>query len=122
MDICVGLSRTGTFTKSVLQRLKASMLRADRRWEALGAAAQLPVDLSGPGRLESALVRFENAMPPPGSNEMSDLLGDRTFEDLPFSMKLYMTAVLLHEVSLTERRRETAAGRSVGGDRHGERT
>jgi hypothetical protein len=115
MDMWVGLGRAAGSFSGILKPLKASMLQAQRRWDALGDAAQLPLDPTNPDILEPALARFENAMPTPGSNEMDDLLGVQTFEDLPFSMRLYVLAVLLHEVSLEERRREAEPGRSGPG-------
>ena len=125
MHLWAGLSRTTrVFSKNVLDPLRASMRRAERRWEAqeaLGKPARLPLDPSHPTKLKPALNRFESAMPTPGSDEIDDLLGDKTFEELPFSMQLYLIAVLTHEVSLEQRRNETKASRMATRNPKGER-
>ena len=125
MHLQAGLSRmAATFSREVLDSLRASIQRAERRWDArasLGEPARLPFDPTDPSELEPALARFESAMPTPGSDEIGDQLGDQTLADLPLSQRLYLLAVLIHEISLEQRRRETEASRSTGGDRDGER-
>jgi hypothetical protein len=109
-DLLAGLSRIAELTsKPVMSLLRASTERAERRWDArnrLGKPSPLPFDPGEPGELEPALARFENAVHPPGSAEVAELLGDRTLAELPLSLRLYVLAVLLHEMSLDQRRRE----------------
>ena len=125
MDLRAGLSRMAAIvSREVLDPLRASIRRAERRWDArasLGQPARLPFDPADPSELEPALARFESAMPTPGSDEIDDQLGDQTLADLPLSQRLYLPAVLIHEMSLEQRRRETEASRSTSGDRDGER-
>ena len=89
--------------------------------ERAGESARLPFDPTDPSELKPALARFENAMPTPGSNEIDGMLGDQNFADLPGSLRLYLLAVLMHEASSIERRRETEASPRTRGDRNGER-
>src|SRR5215207_4000140 len=124
LDFSTGLSRmTANLSREVLAPLMASVRRAERRWDAravLGQPAPLPFDPNDPSELEPALARFEAAMPTPGSDEIDDLLGDKMVEDLPPSVRLYLIAVLIHEMSLDMRRREIGGNRSRG-NRDGER-
>jgi len=121
MDVYEGLRRIPRMLREVLDPLGASIQKAERRWNALGESARLPFDPTDPSELKPALARFEHAMPTPGSNEIDDMLGDQTLADLPGSLRLYLLAVLIHEASLIERRRETEASLRTRGDRNGER-
>ena len=122
VDLYEGLRRMSRMlSREVLDPLSASIQKAERRWNALGKSARLPFDPTDPSELKPALARFENAMPTPGSNEIDGMLGDQTLADLPGSLRLYLLAVLMHEASLIERRRETEASPRTRGDRNGER-
>jgi hypothetical protein len=48
-------------------------------------------------------------------------LAGKTLAELPLSLRLYIMAVLIHEVSLDQRRREVEASQSPKGDIEGER-
>jgi hypothetical protein len=109
-DLVAGLGHITELTsKPVVSLLRASIERAERRWRAratLGKPSPLPFDPSEPSELQPALARFENAVHPPGSAEVAVLLGDKTVTELPFPLRLYVLAVLIHEMSLAQRRRE----------------
>lgn len=120
MDVWAGLGRANEIvSKEVLHPLTMSVRRAERRWDAraaLGQPSQLPFHPTDASELEPALARFENAL---GSTKID--LGQQTLADLPLSLRLYLLAVLIHEVSLQQHRRETEASRRTSGSRDGER-
>ena len=122
MDLWAGLHRgTEIVSQQVLHPLVASARRAERRWKArvaLGQPDRLPIDPTNPGELEPALARFEDAL---GSTHLDAQLAGKTLAELPLSLRLYIMAVLIHEVSLDQRRREVEASQSPKGDIEGER-
>ena len=118
-----GLHRgTEIVSQHVLHPLLTSVRRAERRWEARAALdqpARLPIDPTNPGELEPAFARFEDAL---GSADIAAQLAGKTLGDLPLSLRLYIMAVLMHEVSLDQRRREVEASQPPKGSADGERT
>ena len=122
LDLWTGLHRgTESVSQHVLHPLLTSVRRAERRWEARAAPdqpARLPIDPTNPGELEPALARFEDAL---GSADLAAQLAGKTLGDLPLSLRLYIMAVLMHEVSLDQRRREVKASQPLKGNADGER-
>ena len=122
MDVWTGLHRgTEIVSQQVLHPLLTSVRRAERRSQAraaLGQPARLPFDPTDPGELELALARFENAL---GSTDIDAQLAGKTLRDLPLSLRLHMMAVLIHEVSLDQSRREVEASQPPKDATDGER-
>jgi len=95
-----------------LGMIAASYERAKRRVRALQKTGQqlgLPIDLEAPSDVQAALTRYESQMFD-SEERRFDKFGQLKIDELPPALKLYATALMLHELSL--QMSDAADGRS----------
>jgi hypothetical protein len=96
--------------RPAMAKISRSLDRAQRRVaarERLGLEVDLPLDLTDEAAVEEAVRRYEETVAkrrlPPEFNRL-------TLADLPFSLKLYVVAMQLHELSLQAAEAEKREG------------
>lgn len=114
LDMCgtLGSFVHGLTTSPAMRSLRASLDRQARRRTArdeLGIAPRSPIEPGNQEDLERAIERFEERPHQSVSDLIADLPAEMTVDEMPPSLRLYAMALILHEMALNVKQRETAA-------------
>ena len=102
----------GLATSPAMKSLRASLDRQARRrtaQEKLGIALRSPIKPGNQEDLDRAIKRFEERPHQSWSDLIADLPAEMTVDEMPRSLRLYATALILHEMALDAKQREAAA-------------